>query len=139
MKTSKYDALGNLINSESANYADSYYASVSASNGYADVWFPISGTGVYAFEHTLKNVMPSAAGKRIGFFTIRRENVVNSQNSSATTQSLIQAYRNEDGTVQLYTNYYDTNGGQPLYNKDGTPALLKSDAWQTVKVVYDEL
>lgn len=138
LKTSKYDALGNLINSESANYADSYYASVSASNGYADVWFPISGTGVYAFEHTLKNVMPSAAGKRIGFFTIRRENVVNSQNSSATTQSLIQAYRNEDGTVQLYTNYYDTNGGQPLYNKDGTPALLKSDAWQTIKVVYDE-
>lgn len=134
----KYDVSGKLISSESGNYADAYYASVSASKGYADVWLPVSGTGVYAFEHTLKNVMPSAAGKKIGFFTIRRENVVNSQNSNTTSQSLIQAYRNEDGTVQLYTNYYDTNGGQPLYNKDGTPALLKSNTWQTIKVVYDE-
>ncbi len=140
----KYNATGDEINT---NYGDTDYVNITSSGGgWQDLFFPHSATGVYSFEHTLKNVAPTA-NQALGFFTIRRED----NNGNATSQPLIQAKENEDGDVQLYTHYYDEikekdeNGkdqvvarGKPLYYKDGTPALLEGNGWQTIKVIYDE-
>lgn len=116
------------------NDGNTDYVNMNMSNGRYEFFFPYSATGVYSFEHTLKNVVPDDIGKYVGFFAIRRENAT----GYTTSQPLVKAQKNEDGSVQLYTHYNDTNKGRPLYYKNGAPALIDNENWKTIKVIYDE-